>query len=187
MCDLVWAELEFVCLFVSYWGLPLARHVSSRFSPSRVRPWGNSTTILTSGLSEGTEDTDTTTVGCGKAMRRHHGEFSICSTPNLHIIVFVIVLLFAAHKKHESRAAQLPTMFLNRSTWEDNLVNWPVCVFKSQEREGKRLQCNSNIRRHQMKRFHISCLVFPKCFPSHVLTLIPNFATKVSELANSCS
>lgn len=76
---------------------------------------------------------DATTVGCGKATRRHHGEFSICGTPILRIIVCVIVLLFAAHtqKKHESRAVQLPTTFLNRSTWEDNLVNWPQFVFSS--------------------------------------------------------
>lgn len=41
-----------VCVCVSYSGFPLAWHVSSRFSPSLVRPWGNSTTIFTSGLSE---------------------------------------------------------------------------------------------------------------------------------------
>jgi len=37
----------------SYSGLPLAWHVSSRFSPSLIGPEGNSTTIFTSGLSVG--------------------------------------------------------------------------------------------------------------------------------------
>lgn len=44
------------CFKVTYWGLPLAWHVSSRFSPSLVKPWGNSTTIFTSGLSETTRE-----------------------------------------------------------------------------------------------------------------------------------
>lgn len=35
----------------SHSGLPLVLHISSRFSPSLVSPWGNPTTIFTSGLS----------------------------------------------------------------------------------------------------------------------------------------
>lgn len=41
---------------VSHSGLPLVLHVSSRFSPSLVSPWGNPTTIFTSGLSAEKKD-----------------------------------------------------------------------------------------------------------------------------------